>query len=76
MELSMEEIRIPENSKLAGMQLMDSGVRSNYDLIVMAIKRADGAMIFNPPPQEKFQAGDILVAIGAVENLLRFGQSL
>jgi voltage-gated potassium channel len=76
MELSMEEIRIPENSKLAGMELMDSGVRSNYDLIVMAIKRADGAMIFNPPPHEKFQAGDILVAIGAVENLSRFGRDL
>src|SRR5208337_160798 len=76
MELSMEEIRIPENSKLAGLELMDSGVRSNYDLIVMAIKRVDGAMIFNPAPQETLQAGDILVAIGAVENLSRFGRAL
>jgi voltage-gated potassium channel len=45
-------------------------------LIVVAIKRAGGAMIFNPPPQEKFQAGDILVAIGAVENLSRFEHAL
>jgi K+/H+ antiporter YhaU regulatory subunit KhtT len=33
-------------------------------------------MIFNPPPQETLQAGDILVAIGAAENLSRFGQAL
>ena len=76
MELGMEEIRIPEDSKLVGMELMASGVRSNYDLIVMAIKRAEGTMIFNPPPQEIFRAGDILVAIGTVENLSRFGQDL
>jgi voltage-gated potassium channel len=76
MGLGMEEIRIPDNSKLTGMELMDSGIRSNYDLIVVAIKRAGGAMIFNPPPQETLQAGDILVAIGAAENLSRFGQAL
>jgi voltage-gated potassium channel len=76
MELSMEEVRIPAGSKLAGLELMASGVRSNYDLIVMAIKRANGAMVFNPAPQETLQAGDILVAIGAVENLSRFGRDL
>jgi voltage-gated potassium channel len=76
MELSMEEVRIPEDSKLAGMELMASGVRSNYDLIVMAIKRSNGEMIFNPAPQETLKAGDILVAIGAVENLSRFGRDL
>ncbi len=76
MELSMEEVHIPQNSKLAGLELMDSGVRSNYDLIVMAIKRSDGAMIFNPAPQETLQAGDTLVAIGAVGNIERFGRDL
>ena len=76
MGLGIEEIRIPDNSKLAGVELMGSGIRSNYDLIVVAIKRVGGAMIFNPPPQETLQAGDILVAIGAVENLSRFGQAL
>jgi len=74
MELSMEEIRIPEDSGLIDTELMASGIRSNYDLIVVAIKRAEGAMVFNPPPQEKFRSGDILVAIGAVENLSRFRQ--
>jgi voltage-gated potassium channel len=76
MALSMEEMHIPGNSKLVGMELMASGVRSNYDLIVVAIKRADGEMIFNPAPQETLQAGDTLVAIGAVENLSRFGRDL
>ncbi len=76
MELGMEEIVIPEGAKLVGMELMASGIRTNYDLIIMAIKRSDGTMIFNPPPKEKLRAGDILVTIGAAENLSRFGQDL
>ena len=76
MELSMEEVCIPEESRLVGMDLIKSGIRSQYDLIVMAIKRSDGTMIFNPAPQEILRAGDIMVAIGPVENLTRFGQDL
>jgi voltage-gated potassium channel len=76
MELSMEEVCIPRNSRLAGLEVMDSGVRSNYDLIIVAIKRADGTMIFNPAPQQTFQGGDTLVAIGAVENISRFSRDL
>ncbi len=76
MDLSMEEMHIPEDSKLVGIDLMASGIRSNFNLIIVAIKRTEGTMVFNPPPGEKFQAGDTLVAIGAVENLSRFGREL
>lgn len=76
LELSMEELSIPEDSKLVGTDLIRSGIRSHYDIIVVAIKRADGAMIFNPASQEVFRAGDILIAIGSTGNLTRFGQEL
>ena len=76
MELSMEEICIPEGSDMVGKELMSSGIRSRYNLIVVAIKRRDGTMVYNPSPQEVFEAGDILVAIGPQENLARFGGDL
>lgn len=76
MELSMEEICIPEDSQLVGTELISSGIRSKYDLIVIGIKRADGRMIFNPSPHETLRAGDTMIAIGPVENLTRFEQDL
>ena len=76
MELSMEEICIPDDSRLVGMELVDSGIRSKYDLIIIAIKRTDGTMIFNPAPHEVLRAGDIMIAIGPVENLGKFGHEL
>jgi voltage-gated potassium channel len=76
MDLSMEELRIPRESKLVGSVLKDSGIRSHYNLIVMAIKRSDGTMIFNPSPRETLREGDTLVAIGPAENLSRFTREL
>lgn len=73
MELSMEEICIPEGAELAGKDLLHSGIRGEYNLIIVAIKRYDGKMIYNPSPREVLQAGDILVAIGPQDNLARFG---
>lgn len=76
MELSMEEICIPEGASLDGKELMHSGIRSRYNLIIVAIKRSDGKMIYNPSPRELLKAGDTLIAIGPQENLSRFGADL
>jgi voltage-gated potassium channel len=76
MELSMEELSIPVQSKLVGKDLIRSEIRSQYNLIVVGIKRLDGQMVYNPSPQEVLQAGDILVVIGPQENLARFGADL
>lgn len=76
LELSMEEITLPDGAELSGVELMNSGIRGRYNLIIVAIKRRDGSMIYNPAPQEVLEAGDILVALGPQENLTRFGSDL
>lgn len=76
MELSMEELCLPEEAALIGRELMHSGIRSDFNLIIVAIKRRDGKMIYNPSPREILAAGDTLVAIGPRENLDRFGERL
>jgi voltage-gated potassium channel len=76
LELSLEEIVIPDDAELVGKELMHSGIRYQYNLIVVAIKRRDGTMIYNPSPQELFEAGDILIAIGPQENLLSFSREI
>ena len=76
LELSLEEIVIPDDAVLVGKELMHSGIRSQYNLIVVAIKRRDGSMIYNPSPQELLEGGDILIVIGPQENLLNFGREI
>ncbi len=76
MELSMEEFFLSDQSTLIGKKLIDSGIRSQYNLIVVAIKHHDGKMIYNPSPRQTLEAGDILVMIGPRENLRRFSSEL
>ena len=47
----------------------DSGLRQKLDLILVAIKRADGEMLFNPTLETLILAGDTLIALGLRRNL-------
>jgi voltage-gated potassium channel len=69
LDLQMEELLIPENSPLAGKNLIESDIRPNYNLIVIAIQKSSGKMYFNPQPVSEIEAGDTLVVVGKRENL-------
>jgi voltage-gated potassium channel len=69
LDLQMEELVIGEQSHIKDATLMESAIRKDYNLIVVAIKKKSGEMIFNPSSQAKIQEGDTLVAMGDRENL-------
>jgi voltage-gated potassium channel len=66
---TMEEIAVGPASALLGVPLADSGIRQNLNLILVAIKRADGEMLFNPSHETQILAGDTLIALGLRKNL-------
>jgi voltage-gated potassium channel len=68
-DLSMGEVPVGPHSNMVGVPLQDSGIRRDLDLILVAIKRADGEMLFNPSHGTVFQAGDTLIALGLQKNL-------
>lgn len=67
--LRLEELRVSASSFLANKSLMDSGLRKQYDLIVVAIKREHGEMQFNPSPQARILPGDILIVLGEHQHI-------
>src|SRR4029079_10200323 len=62
---------IEPGSALAGRSLKDSRVRQELGIIIVAIKKPDGRMVFNPPPEEAMQAGDLLITLGHRDQLER-----
>jgi voltage-gated potassium channel len=75
LSLFLEEVQLVEKSVLVGLSLADAGVRNNYGVIVIAIKKPDGGMLFNPEASEVLSVGDILIAIGEKAGLLRLGDA-
>jgi voltage-gated potassium channel len=49
--------------------LKDSGIRQKFNLIIIAIKKPDGNMQFNPSFEARITPGDTMVAVGESENL-------
>jgi voltage-gated potassium channel len=69
--LMMEEATIGDKSNLIGKNLIDSHLRKDYGVIIVAIKKLSGDMVFNPTPSETLDAGDVIVVIGKKEDLKR-----
>jgi voltage-gated potassium channel len=65
MALQMEELVVGQRSELRGVTLRDSGLRQKLDVIILAVKKSDGHMIFNPPAETMLTAGDTLIALGS-----------
>lgn len=71
LELQMEEAEIEDGSSLVGSSLKDSKIRQDLGIIIVAIKKPDGRMVFNPAPETAIAAGDVLITLGHREQLDR-----
>ena len=67
--LSFEVYRVDGGSALAGRTLVESGVRDRSGASVLAIHRADGTMVFNPSPDDRIDAEDLLLLLGTHEQI-------
>lgn len=74
--LVMEEVVVGSRNDLVGVSLKDSGLRQRLDLIILAIKKADGRMIFNPPADTVIDRADTLIALGPHESMLKLASML
>jgi len=68
-DIQMEEIPVNEKSELVNVQLKDSGIRQRFNLIIIAIKKPNGDMLFNPSFEATINGGDTLIAVGEGQNL-------
>ena len=69
--LKMEEAIVSTKSSFVGKTLVESHIRQDYGVIIVAIKKPNGEMIYNPLPTEKLGGGDVIVVIGKKEDLKR-----
>jgi voltage-gated potassium channel len=68
-ELQMEEIRVEQGARLAGITIDESGIGRQLGVIIVAIKRSEGGMKFNPTSKTTIHTGDVLIALGETPRL-------
>jgi voltage-gated potassium channel len=71
LELQIEETKLHAGSTLVGQSLKTSPVKSELGIIIVAIKKPDGKMLYNPTPETVLDAGDVLITLGHRQQLDR-----
>jgi voltage-gated potassium channel len=74
LELRMEELDICDGSPLIGSSLEKSDIRQHFGLIIVAVKKDSGKMIFNPLASYIIEKGDKLIAMGENDNVSKFSK--
>lgn len=71
LNVRIEQIRVGGSSELAGRTLAEMRFRSEMQVIVLAIRRGGGEMLFNPAAEAKVESQDYLIVMGEPEPLRR-----
>ncbi len=71
LDLVFEEVAIDAASPYADILLKDTNIMSELSLIVVAVRRKDGELAFQPNGDTVIQDGDLLIVIGKAESVQR-----
>lgn len=69
--LAFEQLEIEPSSVLAGRRLRETEIRSELDIVIVSIRRATGQTLFNPSGEAIIESGDMLIAIGSPESIMK-----
>jgi len=69
LDLEIEQLPIAPGSTLSSKTLEQAQLGRNYGVIVLAVRRKDGAMQFNPQADVRLEDGDVLIAMGERQKL-------
>jgi voltage-gated potassium channel len=68
-DIAIEQVKVSSGSEMVGKTIKEMQLRREVGVIVLAIRTADGGMLFNPPPDSAVRGSDYLIVMGRPENL-------
>lgn len=71
LDLVFEEVAIENDSCYVGKPLKDTNLRSELDIVIVAIRHKNGEMSFHPSGEDIINEGDLLIVIGRAESMAK-----
>jgi voltage-gated potassium channel len=69
--LGFEQVEVNSDSSLIGKKLGSTAIASELNVLIVGIRRRDGEILFNPSGETIIEDGDLLIAIGRTESLIK-----
>ena len=67
--IALEQVRVAPQTRFVSKTLGEMAANCTAGVIILAIRKSDAQMIFNPPADTKIEAGDFLIVLGEQPNL-------
>lgn len=74
--IQIEELFVPKSSRYTNIVLKDSGIRQDFNLIIISIKKASGKMLFNPHFETLIEPLDTVIVMGKTPDLRKFAKAI
>ena len=72
LNLEFDEVHVEAGGALVGKTVGEAEAHRTHGLLVLAVKRSDGEMIFNPSSEFIFGEGDTLIVMGEPDDINTF----
>ena len=72
LDASIAELLVGEDSPWAGKSIRDAATRTRYHLLIVALRRADGNLVFNPEADLVVEHGDTAIVMGKRQDIEKF----
>jgi len=70
-EIAVEEMLVSVGMAAVGKTIEESGLLDASAAKLLALRRRDGTLYVNPSPELRLQVGDLLIALGSEDQLLK-----
>jgi voltage-gated potassium channel len=74
LNLNFEQVEVDHPSPLIRRKLRETPIRSELDIVIISINRRSGERLFNPNGETVIEEGDLLIAIGRNDSLIRLNE--
>jgi voltage-gated potassium channel len=74
MEIQIEEVVVEAGSALANKTIKDADIIEKNGVLIVALKKKNGKILFNPPDNNLIGVGDKLAVIGEPEHFSELEQ--
>ena len=70
-ELHFDEVELLVGTAVAGKTLREVPIRTQTNLLVVAVRQSNGAYVYNPAPDERLQVGERLIVMGRLRDVAK-----
>jgi voltage-gated potassium channel len=69
LDVEIEQVQVADRQNFVARTLAQMQIRRDLGVIVLAVRKGDGNMLFNPPAETEIRGGDHLIVMGEPGNL-------